>query len=69
MALQYSRLAKLISDQGIDVIVATISMFNEVFSLNRNNIENYIEIFVDTPVSVLKERNSRAYIVATHKVK
>ena len=42
LAMQYSRLSKLFTDQGINVIFATISMFDEVRVWNRGNISKYI---------------------------
>ena len=48
IAYKYARLAKLISDQGIIVIVATISMFEEIREWNRNVNANYLEIYLKT---------------------
>lgn len=48
IAYKYARLAKLISDQGIIVIVSTISMFEEVRQWNRNANSNYLEIYLKT---------------------
>ena len=59
LALRYSKLCKLISSQGITVIIATISMFEEVHSWNRKNLPEYIEIYLKVPLEVLKNRNSK----------
>jgi len=59
LAMQYSKLAHLLSSQGLNVIVATISMFNEVYQLNRSLMENYVEIFMDTPIEVLRNRDPK----------
>lgn len=58
-AMRYSRLCKLLSEQGIFVICCTISMFNEVRKWNRDYIDNYIEIYIDVPFEVLEERNQK----------
>ena len=58
-AMRYSRLCKLIAEQDVHVICCTISMFDEVREWNRSNIKNYIEIFIDVPVSVLAKRNQK----------
>ncbi len=58
-ALRYSGLSRLLTNQGIDVICCTISMFDEVRDWNRANIENYLEIFLDVPLEVLQERNQK----------
>ena len=47
------------SEQGIDVVIAVIGMFKEVYKWNRENIVNYIEIFIDTPISELKNRDPK----------
>lgn len=58
-AMQNSRLCKLLSDQGFDVICATISLFHSVHEWNRNNISSYREIFLKVPHSVLKDRDQK----------
>jgi adenylylsulfate kinase-like enzyme len=50
-------LCKGISDQSIDVVCATISMFDEIRNWGRSNIQNYYEIYLRVPLSVLKERD------------
>jgi len=59
LAMQYAKLCKLISDQQINVICSTISMFDSVRKWNRENIVNYIEIFIDVPLEILKKRNQK----------
>ena len=43
-AMRYSRLCKLLSEQGQDVVLCTISMFRKVRDWNRQNINKYKEI-------------------------
>lgn len=50
-ALSYSYFCKLISDQGINVIISTVSLFDKVRSWNKKNIKNYCEIFIKTELS------------------
>lgn len=59
LAMRYARLCKLLSDQGVDVVIAVIGLFKEVHEWNRKNISNYIEIFIDTPLSELKKRDPK----------
>jgi len=59
LGLMYGRLAKLLASQGQVVIVATISMFNEVFRWNRENIPGYIDVFLDTPLDELRKRDPK----------
>lgn len=58
-AYRYSALCKLLTDQGTHVIICTIAMFDEVREWNRENIENYIEVFLDVSMDVLKRRNRK----------
>lgn len=58
-AMRYSGLSRLLTNQGIDVICCTISMFDEVRGWNRDHIENYVEIFLDVPMDILQKRNQK----------
>jgi adenylylsulfate kinase len=52
----YGRMAQLLAGQGLDVICATVSMFESVREWNRANIPGYVEIYVDAPDEVLHRR-------------
>ena len=54
-----SGLAKLLSDQGHTVIFATMSLFVEIQEWNRLNFPAYLEVFVDVPIKLLEERDSK----------
>ena len=58
-SVAYTRLCKLLIEQKVHVVCATISMFYKIQSWNRENIRNYIEIFVDVPLSDLIKRDSK----------
>jgi len=58
-AKRYSQIAKLLSDQGIWVIVCAIAMFDDVREWNRKNIKGYIEIFLNTPCEILRKRDKK----------
>ena len=58
-AMRNARLCKMLSDQGIDVVCATISMFHDVRSWNRIHIEKYKEIYLKVPMEVLLKRNQK----------
>lgn len=58
-ARRYSLMCKMLSDQGIDVIICTIAMFDEVRAWNRDHFAHYIEVFLDVPMDVLKKRDKR----------
>lgn len=59
LAMSYSRLCKVLSDQGCTVVISTISMFHEVQDWNRKNLIGYFEALLDVPLDVLKARDSK----------
>ena len=59
-ARRNSELAKLLADQGLTVIFATMSLFAEIQEWNQDNFPTYLEVFVDVPLDVLKERDSKS---------
>ena len=59
IAMTYSRLCKMLTDQNIEVVIATISMFHDVRDWNRSNIEIYKEVYIKVPIEVLIERDQK----------
>ena len=59
-AMQYAHLCKSLTDQGLIVICCTIAMFEEVRKWNRAYNKGYVEIFINTPMSVLVKRDSKS---------
>jgi len=45
--------------QGIDVVCCILSIFEENHRWNRNNFDEYFEVFVDAPFEDLVERNPK----------
>ena len=54
-----SRLCRLLALQGQCVICPTISLFKDVQKWNRKNIPGYVEIFIDAPIAVLRQRDPK----------
>lgn len=54
-----SQMCKLLDDQGIHVVCAILSLFEENRSWNRKNFKNYYEVYIDTPIEILKARDSK----------
>ena len=70
LAMLYAKFAKLLTDQGIDVVFATISMFHAVRDWNKNNIKQYIEIYLKVPFSIIAKRDkNKLYSDASNKKK
>ena len=57
IAMQYVKLAKIFTDQGINVVFATISMFDDVRNWNKVNIIKYIEIYIKVPFNKIIEKD------------
>lgn len=58
-ARKYSNICKLLSEQGMWVIICTVALFDEIREWNRKNIDGYIEVFLDVPIEVLQKRNKK----------
>ena len=59
LAHLYGRLCQMLAAQGMTVVIATISMFNEVYSWNRNNLPGYFEVHVRATEAVRHGRDSK----------
>ena len=59
LGLRYGLLCKALANQGFTVIIATISMFDEIFSWNRENLQNYLEIYLKVPLDELYLRDQK----------
>lgn len=53
------RLCKMLTEQGIDVIIAVIGMREAYRKWNRENIDNYYEIYLEVPMEILIARDSK----------
>ena len=53
------QLCKFLNDQGISVVCAILSIFPETREWNRENINDYYEVFIDTPITSLISRDSK----------
>lgn len=58
-AWRICQLGKLLDAQGIHVVCAILSLFPETREWNRKNLQEYYEVFIDTPLSYLVERDSK----------
>ena len=66
MAMRNSRLCKMLSNQGFDVICCTISMFHNIREWNRKNIHTYKEIYLKVSKEVLIDRDQKK-LYSQHK--
>ena len=59
LALKYAHVCKILSSQGFTVIIATVSMFREVYAWNRANLPNYFEVYLKVPLDELRLRDPK----------
>jgi len=53
------QLGKFLDEQGVHVVCAILSLFPKTREWNRKNIKNYYEVFIDTPIEDLVDRDSK----------
>lgn len=59
LAMIYAKLCQHISNSDVHVVCSTVSLFHKVHDWNRNNINGYIEVFIDVPAQTLADRNQK----------
>lgn len=59
LAYRYSSLCKMLVDQGIDVVICTIAMYEEVRQWNRDHISSYCEIYIKVSMDELVRRDQK----------
>ena len=57
LGFKYARLCQILVSQGFNVVIGVICLFHDIQSWNKENILNYVEIFLDTPLDELKRRD------------
>ena len=61
MSMYYVRTAKMLVEQGFIVVLATISMFESIRKFNRENFTNYLEVYLNVNVDILRLRDRKGY--------
>jgi len=59
LGMKYAHLCRIISAQGLIVVIATISLFRELHSWNRANLPGYFEVYLNVPLEELRRRDSK----------
>jgi len=67
LAMRYARLCRDLTEQNLDVVCCTISLFPEVWNWNRRNIPGYREIYVRVPMDILQRRDVKGLYSAAQK--
>ena len=63
-AFESFQACKRCAEQGRDVVICSIAMYTEVRTWNRENIENYREIYIKVDRDVLLRRNQKGLYTA-----
>jgi adenylyl-sulfate kinase len=58
-AVRISKMCEFLTNQNVNVVCATMSLFKEIHELNRKNINQYYEILVDVNIDELVKRDSK----------
>jgi adenylylsulfate kinase len=58
-AWRLARMCKLLSDQGLDVVCATVSLFREIHEWNRASLARYVEVYLRVSRETLVARNQK----------
>ena len=66
-ALSYVKFCKYITNQKINVIFSTVSLFHKVRNWNRANFNNYVEIYIETDIKKVIKRKSKYFYKGNHK--
>lgn len=64
LARAYGRLCRLLAEQGVTVICATMSLFAECHGWNRANLPGYLEVYLRVPTDVLATRDPKGLYAA-----
>ena len=59
LSYKYALTANMLLDQGIHVVISVMALFHEVHKWNRENISNYVEVFLDVPIQELERRDPK----------
>ncbi len=59
LAFQYAHLCRVIAQQRLTVVIATISLFREIHAWNRVTLPGYFEVYLKVPVEELRRRDPK----------
>jgi len=59
LAFQYAHLCRILAQQGLTVVIATISLFREIHVWNRANLSGYLEVYLKVPIEELCRRDPK----------
>jgi adenylylsulfate kinase-like enzyme len=60
-ALQYSLLCKKLTNQNINVIFSTMSLFHQIRFWNKKNIKKYVEIYIKADIKKIIKKKKKFF--------
>ena len=61
--LSYNKFCKFITNQKINIIFAVVGLYDFIRKKNKQNLKNYIEIFIDADINeIIKFNKKKIYI-------
>ena len=66
-ALTYGKFCKYITDKKINTILSTVSLFHKVRKWNRTNINNYIEIYIQSDIHKIFKQKKKFFYRGNYK--
>ena len=62
LSIRYSKFAKRITKQKINVIYAVVALFEKTRKWNRKNFDNYLEIYIKSDIKkIIKQKKKKIY--------
>lgn len=58
-AYRISRMCRFLSEQGVNVVCSTMSLYHEVQNWNRSNLDRYFQVYVKVPMEILIKRDKK----------
>ena len=55
----YCNFLKFLTDQNINIIFTVVGMFSSLRKWNRQNIKNYVEIFIRSDIKIIKKKQKK----------
>ena len=66
-ALSYGRFCKCLVEKKINVIFSTVSLFHKVRKWNRSNINNYVEIYIESDINKIIRQKKKFFYKRKYK--
>jgi adenylylsulfate kinase-like enzyme len=58
-AYRIARLCRFLQGEGVFVVCSTMSMYEEIWQFNRQNLHPYLQVYLDVPMRVLEGRDQK----------